>query len=350
MNRETLIEILKLAVRAPSGDNSQPWKFRWDGATLAVFGIEGRDNPIFNYEHRGTYIALGALIENIIIASPHSGFQPNLVTFPNPTDKFHVADLNFVQVYRDDNQLFSAINERVVNRKPYKLDPLPREFIADLTKSISEFKELNLTLTEDREKIDQLGQAVSANEIVMLENKGLHDLFYDSVRWNEKEEKIHKTGLYAKTMELLPPQLAIFRLLKNWSIARILTGLGLAKFIAKENARGYAQTPLFGVITVKNNEPLSYIDAGRALQRIWLKATRDKLGLQPIIGIIYLGMSISAGKDTGLSVQHAELVSKSCQKIEQVLGTSDQIAVMFRLGDGGQASGRSSRLDPEVKF
>ena len=53
---------------APSGGNCQPWKFYADGAQLWVVHDRERSKSLLDADSRGSFLALGAAIENISIA------------------------------------------------------------------------------------------------------------------------------------------------------------------------------------------------------------------------------------------------------------------------------------------
>jgi hypothetical protein len=59
-------EILELAVNAPSGHNSQPWRFVIQDNTIQIFNIPDKDKTLFNWKQKGSLTAHGTLIENIV--------------------------------------------------------------------------------------------------------------------------------------------------------------------------------------------------------------------------------------------------------------------------------------------
>ncbi|MCF7898425.1 MAG: nitroreductase, partial [Candidatus Pacebacteria bacterium] len=67
-------KIINDGVLAPSGENCQPWKFELNGNRLSIFNIPEADMSLYNLKQRGSYIAHGALIENIIISSGAYGY------------------------------------------------------------------------------------------------------------------------------------------------------------------------------------------------------------------------------------------------------------------------------------
>lgn len=63
---EDIKKILEAAVQAPSGDNSQPWRFeiRDRDGEIRIFNIPERDKSLYNYGQMASCVAHGALIEN----------------------------------------------------------------------------------------------------------------------------------------------------------------------------------------------------------------------------------------------------------------------------------------------
>lgn len=347
---EALQRILEAGVCAPSGGNSQPWRFEVQGNVINVFSLPEKDHPILNFRQRGTLIAHGALAENIVIASYNEGLKAYITAFPDPAKPTLIFSVAFEKSAQQKHELYDSIFLRATNRKKYEDISLAENERQELIALGEKNGSTQIMLIEDKELCTKLGQALSVNEIVMLENKKLHEYFYREVRWTEKDEQKEKTGLYAKTMELLPPQLAVFKLLKNWSIARFLIKMGIAKFIAKENAKLYGSCSAIGIIAVEDNDK-DFFDAGRVMQRVWLKATQMGLAMHLVTGVLYLGQRIEAGMDEEFSKDHSGRVLKAYQDIKNIFNIQHKvIPVAFRIGHGGLPSARSSRLAPDVEW
>lgn len=71
ISREVIQKILEAGAQAPSGSNSQPWRFEVAGGTISIIMLPEKDHPILNFRNRGTLLAHRALIENIVIAAAH---------------------------------------------------------------------------------------------------------------------------------------------------------------------------------------------------------------------------------------------------------------------------------------
>ena len=79
---DVTIKILEEAIYAPSGENCQPWKFAVDGSNVHIFNVPEADASLYNFEQRGSYVAHGALIENIVIVALKYGYKASVKLFP----------------------------------------------------------------------------------------------------------------------------------------------------------------------------------------------------------------------------------------------------------------------------
>ena len=74
MSQAILTQILDLARWAPSGDNTQPWRFEIvDEHHIRVHGSDTRDHVLYDYDGRASHIAHGALLETMRIAATRFG-------------------------------------------------------------------------------------------------------------------------------------------------------------------------------------------------------------------------------------------------------------------------------------
>lgn len=347
---EEVKQILEHAVWAPSGDNSQPWEFVWTGDTLKIFNLPGRDLPFYNYEQRGSYIAHGALIENIFIAASHFGLQPELQLFPGIEDNL-VAEIKFFPTTKIDSELFPYIKLRQTNRRPYDSIVLEATVLNELAQTVSNQENSKVLFITNQEQKAQVAKNLSLNERIVLETKEAHAQFFNHVVWSKEEERSKKTGLLVDGLELKPPQKFIFGLAKSWSVIRILNVLGLSKLVSSDNSKVYAQSSALGVIVCSENRPESFIEAGRILQRIWLKATKDGLSLHPVTGILFLAQRIESGNSSGLSTDQVQALNKAYAEVKRSFNAGSQhINFLFRLGKALKPSAGTSRFDPSINI
>lgn len=337
-------QILTAASFAPSGDNSQPWRFSVDANIISVYNKPESDRSLYNVNQNTAFIAHGALLQNIKLACTKLGFKPEISLFPNTEQPNLVSQITLNSSTPENNRLCDFISTRATNRKPY----LPYLLTSQEKENIlncAHGELVKIVLMDDKEKIAEIARAASFNEQLLFENKIMHEFFFNQIRWTEQDEKTKRNGLYLKTLELLPPQMASFKLFKHWNILKILNKLGISKVVAKDNAKTYSTASVIGAVILANTNNQDYIKAGEIFQRIWLEVTSLGLSLQPITGIIFLANRIKLLGGREFSEQQKKLIIDSHAAIKKQLNlVGENITMLFRIGKSDPPSARSSRL------
>ena len=350
ITKEEVVRILEDSINAPSGSNSQPWRFEFSNNELKIIALPEKDHPILNYRNRGTWVAHGALIENIIISSKAHGYTPLFEIFPDKNNKNLTAVFKFEKSNPEEEPLFPYIAQRATNRKPYQKTRLTGDQKNKLLEVVPKMSGVEVKFVEEQELVKELAEASSASEIVTLENQTLHKLFFEEIVWSRKEEAKKGKGLYLKTMELKPPQELVLRLVKRWSVMNFLNKIGFARKIATDNAKAYSScATMIGIVV--SGEDQSFLDAGRVMERLWLQAAKMKLGLHLMSGTLFFYQVISAGEKKIFSEEHTRLITQAYQKIEQALGVKEGlIALLLRTGFTKEPSAYSTKKKPIIDF
>jgi len=353
MHKDAIKKIVAESLNAPSGSNSQPWKFKIDEDFLEIFAFPEYDHPILNYKNRGTWVAHGALIENISISAHVSGYDTQINIFPNWPNTNISAKIHFNPTAAKKDISVETIKNRCTNRKSYEDKTLSVIQKNDLIAILNEQQKQRVILTEDKKKIDELCKLLCINEVVILENKKLHELFFKEIVWEEKLARAGEKGLSLSTMELAKPKQQALRLVKNWAVINFLNKFGFAKAIAKDNAKNFAKTPLMGIILATDDER-SFIEAGRTMERLWLKSTEMKLSFQLIAGVMFFWQSLKDATIKTMLEQsgHVSLLEKTYTDIKTIFNNpSDIVALAFRVGfsDGPSSLSYKKSLEELIK-
>ncbi|MBI2038646.1 MAG: nitroreductase, partial [Candidatus Nealsonbacteria bacterium] len=203
INHGDLRKIIELAIYAPSGENCQPWRFEVRGDEIDIFNIPERDQSPYNFDQRGSLVAHGTLIENVLIASSTSGYKTKLDIFPEAHDRNLVARIVFEKSSTKEEPLYPYIKIRCTNRKPYKKDiKLTPEQKSEILASANEVGEGAVKLTEDPHEIGALAKVGSMNERLVFENPHLHNFLFTHINWTKHEEMKKRLGFYIKTLEI----------------------------------------------------------------------------------------------------------------------------------------------------
>lgn len=353
--KKIITDILLTAVHAASGDNSQPWRFEVKENKIYIYNLPEKDNPILNFEQSGSYIAHGGLIENINIISKSYGYSPLVRSFPDPSDPVLTAVIEFETVCTQTDPLYRYVKSRCTNRRPYKktlLSEAQRKELLLIPEKMSLSGQVKIILLESAEQKITAAKAGSSMEQVILENHNLHSLMFNDVLWTERENQEKISGLFIKTMEFAFPVKIIFWLAGLWPIIKLLNKIGLAKFIANQDAKLYSSGAAMGAIVMENSSKEAFINAGRLMQRLWLEVTRMGLNLQPITAILFAGRRVRAGETVDFSPKHIKIIKENFFCLQRLfeLKQNETLAMMFRIGEANPPSGRTVRFPPNIKF
>ncbi|MFC6668972.1 ThiF family adenylyltransferase [Marinobacterium aestuariivivens] len=87
-------KVLDLARWAPSGDNTQPWRFELVGEkALVVHGSDTRDSVVYDLDGRASQMAIGALLESIEIAASTLGLKAGIQRRPDLPEETPTFDV-----------------------------------------------------------------------------------------------------------------------------------------------------------------------------------------------------------------------------------------------------------------
>ena len=112
--------LLNYAVRAPSHQNTQPWKFRINATSLDVMIDRERTLSFVDPNFRELIISCGAAVQMIEVAARFFGFAPLVTLLPYGSDADWLARIelkNDYQTTTQDKEIFKAIKLRQTNRR-----------------------------------------------------------------------------------------------------------------------------------------------------------------------------------------------------------------------------------------
>jgi hypothetical protein len=125
---ETMVDIgaitkaVRLACRAPSLHNSQPWQWVADGGTLHLFADPLRIAHHTDSTGREVLISCGAVLDHLRVASAAAGWEAAIERFPDYDGHNHLASIEFrrMDVISDAQRtLAEAIDRRHTDRLPF---------------------------------------------------------------------------------------------------------------------------------------------------------------------------------------------------------------------------------------
>lgn len=346
---EVISALVEAGIQAPSGDNCQPWNFRWDGEHLRILFLADRAESLYDIKWLASWISLGAVITNIRLSATQFGLQLTAELFPAGESPETVARMRFEAGSAAADQLAQAIPARCVNRRAYRQEPLPTGVREELQALAASSSDARLSWVDTDPAKGRIAALAAQNDRILLENRALHDGVYSWIRWTRAEAQRRRDGMPAETLELSPLERPGMRLLGSWRWARLAAALRISRVLPARARKIYQRSGAIALLSVRGDQPPDFVRGGEVLQRIWLTATRRGLAFQPITGITFLLLRMRLAGGEGLGSEHRKLLDRIEQEFKRIYpaGAAESPIMLFRLGLAPPPSGRAPRLPVE---
>ena len=341
-------KILDEARWAPSGDNTQPWRFEVvNGQHIVVHGRDTRDHCVYDLQGHASQLSIGALMETIsITASVHNLAIDccRRLNVPDTTPTFDVrlqysADL-------EPDPLSPFVRARTVQRRAMRLRRLDRHEIECLEASIGPaFKIAWMDHFSKRLQTTLLTFKTAGLRLSLPEAYEVHSNVIEwCARYSDDKIPDQAIGTSPLTTSLMRWALQSWR--RVAFLNRYLGGT-LAPRIELELIPGLACASHFVILAPKPPESIDdFISAGRKVQRFWLTATELGLHIQPemtpLIFHEYMLDDIRFSKTDGM-FESAEAIGR---QLTNLIGVEESKRAVFmgRIGSGSTPRSRSTRL------
>ena len=124
---ETLRAVLTLATKAPSVNNSQPWRWRVGPNSLHLYADAGHHLPRADPDRRDLLLSCGSALHHCTVGLAAMGWLATIDRLPDPADPDHLAAIEMVRQPPGelDVMLAAAISRRRTDRRNYSSWPVP---------------------------------------------------------------------------------------------------------------------------------------------------------------------------------------------------------------------------------
>jgi nitroreductase len=342
-------DVLDAARWAPSGDNTQPWRFEIRSDTSAlIHGYDTRDHCVYDLDGHASQLAHGALLESIALAATRHGLRASdaLVDEHPSGHLVYRVDLHSAESPIAEDPLVPYLRERTVQRRAMRRTRLTTAQRDALAQSVGGYiLRLHATFPE-RFRMAALNASNAKIRLTIPEAFAVHKAV---IEWNAKtsEDRLPDASLGAGPFLLATMRFAM----ANWDRVDFLNrfaGGTLLPRVALDFVPGVSCASHFALIA--QQEPRAIVDrvrAGRALQRLWLTATRLGLQMQPSYTPLVFARYARSGRHF-TRVARAEAAARSvARSLDDLLGVEDAAKTVFlgRLGPArANTAARSLRL------
>jgi nitroreductase len=342
-----LLQVLELARWAPSGDNTQPWRFAIEGpGHVAVHAHDTRATCVYDLDGHPSQISVGALLESIALAATRFGLRADVARREGADDAHPVFD---VRLRSDagvaEDPLVPLITERCVQRRPLRRTPLRSEEKDALAAAVAPGHALQWFDTPAaRRRMAWLNFDSAKIRLTIPEAYAVHAAV---IEWGASTsiDRVPAGALGASAASLALMRWAMRSWQRVARLNRYAAGT-LAPRIELDLVPGLACAGHAALVAPHPPRTIDdYVAAGRALQRFWLTATRLGLQFQPQYTPLVFARYVRDGVAVTATASAQAKARAIAARLEGLLGAAASNTVfMGRIGHGPAARARSLRL------
>lgn len=342
--------ILELARWAPSGDNTQPWRFEVAADDhVVVHAFDTRRRVVYDLDGQASQVSVGALLETMRIAASVHGLSALVSRRLNAPEERPLFDVRFAargEVAVDP--LHASIVERCVQRRPLSMRPIAADAKARLDCSVGAGH--SVRWFESVAERMRWAWLAALNAHIRLTIPEAYAVHREVIAWDARfsDDRLPDQALGASAASLRSMRWAM----ASWSrVQRMNRWFGgtLAPRLELDLLPGVRCGAHVAIVAARPPHGIDdHVAAGAAVQRFWLTATA--LGLQfqpqytPLVFAAYARRGIAFTADARAPVR-AERVRHA---LDALLGdVAPSTVFLGRIGHGERATSRSLRLPLE---
>ncbi len=329
---DVLHQILSAGIQAPSAENVHYFWLEVGEQTVILHATgyaSWAKRPDLKMLALMSY---GAVVENITLKARAIGFKTHEAWRFNSSG---VVELSWQPASQKLDLLERAISSRHTNRRFYQRANIASDILKQVSAVANAVDGARVHwLTSGPQRRLALSLIRTA-ETERFRRKGLHQEMFGAIRFDRGWDGTVAEGLPPAALQVEAPMRLPFAWLRHWRLMRAANVLG-AHFALGVRS-GYlpcALAPHIALLMLKGaNRDATDVQAGRAMQRLWLATEQHGLAFQPMAAATVLRRQINAPDWVSASTQNR--LEKRLQALGAELDVNDPTArpyMFFRLG------------------
>ena len=249
------------AVKAPSGHNTQPWKFRQNESAVEIYPDFDRRLPVVDPDDRELSVSLGCAVENLCLAAQTKGYKSAVSVGDKGVITVSLAEEAGVK----PSPLFSQIDARQTNRSVYNGEEIALDVLKKL-QSIRSEKSISVHYyARQTKQFNDIEQYVLQGNTHQMQNEAFKAELKSWMRFNKKHQDQTLDGL----------SYAVFGApnVPRWMAEPIMSMAINAKAQNKADREKIASASHLVLFTTRENSRREWVSLGRTLQRFLLTTT-----------------------------------------------------------------------------
>ncbi|WP_174186757.1 Rv1355c family protein [Nocardia barduliensis] len=334
--------VLACAQRAPSGGNMQPWSLRAGDSEISI-ELAREHSTAMDIGYRGSAVALGAAVYNArVAAAAHGILGPHEFVEGAPGSGRLVARL---RLGNDRSAELAADYPAVLRRETNRRVGTGAELadgVLDALEAVAEAAGAHARAVVDRQDIDVAARLLGDSDRIRYLTPRLYEEMLAEVRWPDDDPD---TGIDARSLELTDDEWAAFQITTRADVMAQLRSWSGGSALGKYTADRVRSSSAILAVTFDATDPrlTDYAEAGAAVARVWVRAERLGLCVQPI-SPVYLYVRRHA-ELAAISPDFADTLASLQGRFLDLLEVPEHetMALVLRLSYASAATVRSRR-------
>ena len=346
-SREQLHRILERARWAPSGDNTQPWRFEIPAeGHVVVRGFDTRDHVLYDFDGRASQIAHGALLETLRIAATGEGLAASWQLRPGSPDKSPVFDVRLTPAPGiAPDPLLPFVESRTVQRRPMRTTPLTAVQRSALAAAPG--AGYSVQFFESGAERRQVAGLLWRNAYLRLTCPEAYSVHREVIEWNARfsidrlpEEAVGVDRLTARLMRWVMHSWKRVSFFNKFLFGTILPRIQLDVLPAI-----FCGTHALLKPKARLSSTDDYVTAGMSIQRFWLTVASQGLYLQPQMTPVIFRWYARHEKPFSALPEPMNVAKEISDRFEKLanIDKQDDLAFFCRLGESSPPRSRSLR-------
>lgn len=333
---EAFREIIAAGIQAPSADNRHELSFDQFGQSIRVWSECGASTQAF---HRRILFmfGLGAVVENMVLRAASFDLAAEVRWFPDGAvpDMAASVDLSAARSVKGA-ELASAIAGRHTNRKFFRGPALSTPQQRMLEQDAAAIDSVRLVWMDEARLRKQALSLIRLAESERFRCESLHRDLFSCIRFEVGWDGVAEEGLSPGSLEVERPLRGAFQALRHWPLMRTFSRFGVHRLLGLRAGDAPCRfSPHLGVVATTLPLECGARAAGRAFERVWLRATLLGLAVQPLAASALLCLRQYEDVRPALRKELAHGWARLIPGMTPLM--------VFRLGRSSQATLRSGR-------
>ena len=338
LSDQELNHIIGMANCAPSGGNMQPWEWIFDKkGVLYLFHDKKRSESLLDFKGTGSLISFGAALENVRLTCLKMGIKTSIRYHISEFGEEKIASVEFIQKSKapiSDSYSYLApfISKRITNRLNEARIPIHDSTFEELEKIATE-EGFKLRVFDQNEQIDKFAKINGLMDWVRMINVEGYNDFIKEIRWDHLEAETSKDGIDLNTLDLSVADMAVLKIVNNAKAMKFIRDHKLGKGFSTISDNTFKSASAICLLTSNDYLPKTFLDAGTAIQRMWIHANMKNIGFQPVTAPLFIYHQLTKGDKGRFTPFESELITQSYNEFNNLVckHSREEEIFLFRL-------------------